>query len=231
MRYNQLYLDVVIRFNGDYSGYVMDISLEVTGKMNNKSFGIEVMITQSVKVSNFAKKTVAEMGFNVPIGTTWEDIEFDATTNLMEFWISPQQDNWIRYYLQPGVYRLNMDKSAYRAYNEAMEELPFIDAYVTIDNAGYYYINLLYLGSERVSIGLENLGISDITYEIISNPVDGTIIGYSEGENDINKFFFSIKDKSYLLVLDLSNSLLSASNINIIPIPNCSYELVFVLSC
>ncbi|HAQ57075.1 MAG TPA: hypothetical protein DCR44_06735 [Acholeplasmatales bacterium] len=202
VQFNLQYLDVDILFKSNFSQYVFTTSLDIAGTLQDYSFRLELSIEQEITIRNFEKLAVGDMGFNIPVSPTWNDIEFDVGSRSRHFQVYPNQDNWIRFYLSPGIYERTAFDDQYAIYDAEMNLLTEIRNYLTIPSEGYYYVNMQTDAVDEYYFTLELLDITDITYETIEGVSPGTIVGYAEGEDDFNHYYFPTQPYPYLLVFE-----------------------------
>lgn len=202
VRLNDQYIRVSLRFNQDYTAFVQQFKLDVQGQLNNQFYRLDLDIITSQTNTPIEKKSVAEMGFRVPVSTTPENIEFDSPLSS-EYDIVKNQDNWIRMYLKTGYYNISYPSHAdVFFYDDHFQALPHLSPYnrFYISHDGYYYVNML----KTYDFGIMNLKVTfleytDVVMKRIGETKTGTITGYSESMYDVNVYTFSSSFKIYLL--------------------------------
>lgn len=193
------YIYVQFRFNPDFTSYVQQYKLDIQGKLNNQYYRLELDISMGQKNTPIEKKSVAEMGFRIPVSTTPENIEFDSPL-WGRFDIIKNQDNWIRMYLKHGYYRMNDSKlKEVLVYDDDFQLIPYINDRLYLTKEGYYYVNLLADKTEEVYFHMFDLQYTDVVMKRIGETKTGTIMGYSESMYDVNVYTFSSSFKIYLL--------------------------------
>ncbi len=193
------YIYVQFRFDPDFTSYVQQYKLDIQGKLNNQYYRLELDISMGQKNTPIEKKSVAEMGFRIPVSTTPENIEFDSPL-WGRFDIIENQDNWIRMYLKHGYYRMNdSNLKSVLVYDDDFQLIPYINDRLYLTKEGYYYVNLLANKTEEVYFHMFDLQYTDVVMKRIGEVKSGTITGYSESEADVNVYIFSSSFKIYLL--------------------------------
>lgn len=203
---NEAYIDIEIVFHPLLTKYDMNVELTVVGSIEGNYIKFEMAIDQEVRIEEIDKMSVAEMGFNIPVSPTAEDIRFDATiSRSIHYKVDPDKDNWVRYYLEPGYYIIKVAGSSeadISIHNEDMESIPHEDPF-HVEEPGYFYINIHPAGTEPTTVGLNinDLHLNDISTTVVEGINPGSISGYSEGPTDINKLIFPATDREYILVM------------------------------
>lgn len=220
--YKLLRIDVTYTFDEDYKGYDMDISFEISGEYEGSNVRVTVDMVQHFNYQTFEKQSVTDLGFNIPVSESRDDISYNGPIHrAMNFTVYPDQDNWVRYYLEPGYYRTAI--SAYELedmaiYNEDMENV-YSDYPFQVEEAGYYYVNLKTPNKTTQNFFIIDLGLDDISTETITGLEPGTLTGYSEGEKDYNKVIFPSVGEEYIVLIEviLENSLIHPNDVYISP--------------
>jgi hypothetical protein len=205
---NDEYIMVELSFNQNYTSYVQKFHLDVRGQLSNQYYRLELNITMSQTNTPIEKKSVSEMGFQIPVSITPEDIEFDSNP-YGKYDIVENQDNWIRMYLKAGYYSLSFpDPAEVFLYDDTFQPISFsLYTHFFINHDGYYYLNMhkpYDFGS--MYLYMRFMEYTDVVNERIHESQSGVITGYSESRYDVNTYTFSSASKLYLLSVEIDRN-------------------------
>lgn len=209
---NSLRFDLTYTFDPDHTGYTVDIEFEMEGYFKGRNVIYSFTISQSYDMTTFEKVSLVEMGYPQPSFDTMSEVNVDAPFGeRARFDTSSDDNNWIRYYLEEGIYYTILDDMAYPAeyrnvkmYNDKQEEIP-ITYPLVIETEGYYYINLA-TTEKQLDFHIKDTGLIDVVHLIAEDPVTGTVEIFIEGKSDVNSLTFEAVDYDRYVMFNITKS-------------------------
>lgn len=209
--FTELRFELTFTIDEDLNGYLTEVDFFIKGYQEGIQIETTIAFSQTTHFGSFDRKSQAEMGYRQESYSSIDDIQTDAPFGVYSiFNYDKEQDNWIRYHLEPGIYKLITWSNSelyddIEIYDET-NKLLYQGYPLIIEDAAYYYIKLnvdpVKYTEDFFYFTIEDSLLEDVSIITITDD-SGVIEGHTEGKGDVNKLIIPADGTSKFIRFDL----------------------------